>query len=376
MVMALSESRTLTTENAESRASKRPKFKESRLWIWARDSKAGDWVRAERKWRHELPTTVGEPLAEWVTEQITAGKKWSHELTAWARCRPIQLPTVSQLAQGLAALDVPDSDAAENNSTESPVFLLSIGWRAGSTLLQRILVTDPSLLLWGEPLGEMTLVTKVAQMMSHAISPTNLGLWRNQEDPNSGELATSWVANLYPSSGDFRSALRGLFDRWLGAPARERGFTRWGFKEVRFGAAEAYLLHWLYPNAKFVLISRHPYDCYRSLADSKWEGVYYRYPDVGIDSVASFARCWNDIALSWQQLPEGFPCLQIRYSDLIGGKVDFRKLESWLNLEIRENIALKASVGGTAKRHRINWCERMIIADVAKHGMRALGYPQ
>jgi Sulfotransferase family len=94
-----------------------------------------------------------------------------------------------------------------------------------------------------------------------------------------------------------------MFDRWLGRPARERGFTRWGFKEVRLGAAEAMLLHWIYPKAKFVLLSRNPYDCYRSLSDSGWHHVYYTRPDIRVDSAAGLARHWNRIVISWSELP-------------------------------------------------------------------------
>lgn len=71
-------------------------------------------------------------------------------------------------------------------------------------------------------------------------------------------MPRSWIASPYPPGDDFRLALRGLFDRSLCEPARHRGFSRWGFKEVRLGATEATVLHWLYPQAKFVILSRHP----------------------------------------------------------------------------------------------------------------------
>jgi len=264
------------------------------------------------------------------------------------------LPDVERLAESLAVLRLQVSDGVDRDDEgEAPIFLLSTGWRAGSTLLQRILVTDSRLLLWGEPLGEMTIVSKITEMISHSISSRNLQLWQDQPDPSSPSLPTSWVANLYPPSSDFRLALRSLFDQWLREPAHRRGFARWGFKEVRLGATEASLLHWLYPTAKFVIISRHPYDSYRSLADARWGQVYYRYPDVLAESAASFARHWNRLAVSWPHLPAGFPCVHIKYEDLIAGKVDFRKLESWLGIEIRENVALSVSVGGTAKSAKL-----------------------
>ena len=56
-----------------------------------------------------------------------------------------------------------------------------------------------------------------------------------------------------------------------------------------------------------------------------------------MNSAVSFARIWNHMAVSWSQLPAGFPCVFIKYEDLISGNFDFRKLESWLGIEIREN---------------------------------------
>lgn len=337
-------------EGSSSRiARSRKYYKETWLWRRARQSWAGELVRASRDCRREL---------------------W-----AWARCQRVVLPDVEKLTKALEVLHTQASGVATGEeAAREPIFLLSTGWRAGSTLLQRILVTDPRLLLWGEPLGEMTIASKLAEMMCHFISPLNLQLWRNQGDPSSADLSISWVANLYPSGSEFRTALRSLFDQWLSEPARKRGFTRWGFKEVRLGAAEASLLHWLYPHAKFVIISRHPYDCYRSLADSNWISVYYRHPDVPVDSAASFAQHWNRLAVSWSKLPLGFPSVHVKYEDLIAGKVDFRKLESWLGIEIKESVALSASVGGTAKRSRLTWYERLIIAREAEEGMHALGY--
>jgi len=168
--------------------------------------------------------------------------------------------------------------------------------------------------------------------------------------------------------------MRSVFDQWLREPALRRGFSRWGFKEVRLGAAEATFLHWLYPNAKFLVISRHPYNAYRSLSDSGWDQVYFRYPDAQIDAAVNYARHWNSLAVSWGQLPADFPLVHIKYEDLIGHQVDFRSLEKWLDLKIEENRALSVSVGKTATRAKLAWYERLGIRSQAADGMRALGY--
>jgi hypothetical protein len=319
-------------------------------------------------------TRIWEKLrGSWLGEAVRGYRGLKRELLAWWRCPDVAMPSVGQLSESLAILQPGLFQETAGQDNEAPIFLLSTGWRAGSTLLQRILITDPRLLLWGEPLGEMTIVSKIAEMVSHFISPRNLQLWKDQPDPSSPALSTSWVANLYPEANDFRLALRRFLDQWLREPAWQRGFSRWGFKEVRFGATEASLLHWLYPNAKFVIISRHPYDCYQSLASWDQE-VYHRYPDVRVDTAAGFAKQWNCLALSWSQLPAALPCVHLKYEDLIAGRVNFRELESWLDIEIKENVALSTSVGATAKGGRLSWYERMIIAREASEGMRALGY--
>jgi hypothetical protein len=298
------------------------------------------------------------------------------ELVAFMRAASTPTPAVCDLARAISVFQAGECalDIMNQQETEEPIFLLSTGWRAGSTLLQRILVTDPALLLWGEPLGEMALLTRLTEMVSHSISEENLVEWKNQPSPTSSTLATSWIANLYPCAESFRLGLRSLFDQWMGQPARKYGFKRWGFKEVRLAASDALLLHWLYPRAKFLVISRHPYACYQSLVDSGWKKVYGRYPDIPVDSATSFARHWNRIAVSWSQLPVNFPVRKITYEDMVTHHVDWRELENWLGITIHENIALSSSVGRTAKRASLNWYERLIVSRVAAPGMRALGY--
>jgi len=283
------------------------------------------------------------------------------------------VPSVEQIRGTIAILDASDR-SSENLDEESPIFLLAAGWRSGSTLLQRILVTDPNVLLWGEPLGEMALVSGMAQMLTRLATFPDLSRRWDANDELFSSLSTSWIASLYPPGKDLRVGFLALFNKWLGDPAHERGFKRWGFKEVRLGAAEALFLHWLYPRAKFVLLARNPYDCYRSLSDSGWHHLYHSRPDIRIDSAAGLARHWNRIALSWSELPPGFPSVLIKYEDLITGGVDFRKLESWLGIRLRESVALSTFVGSTARRHRLGWCERLIISREAAAGMLALGY--
>jgi len=340
------------------------------LWERARDTWVGDCVRAGKKHGLELWIKARASSAGDVVRDCT---NCMRELSAWCQIDGTTGPNVRDLTEAISALRLPAPGADHGaEDSEAPIFLLSNGMRAGSTLLQRILVTDRRVVLWGEPFGGMDLITKMVHSVAHPMNPWNLDSALTL-DPNSPSLATSWIADFYPPSEDFRLALRNFFDRWLGAPARRAGFVRWGFKEIRLSATEAMFLRWLYPGAKFIVLSRHPYDCYRSLADSGW--VSPVVDDAYIDSAAAFARLWNRLVLSWAELPQDFPAFHIKYEDLTAGNVDFRELEGWLGIEINESLALSAKVGSTAKRSRLSWYERLIISRVAASGMQALAYP-
>lgn len=306
---------------------------------------------------------------------VRARRNGARELWDWARCKRLRLPTVRELTSSFEALDS-STQGDEPGDREAPIFLLATGWRSGSTLLQRILVTDPNVLLWGEPLGEIALLPEMAGMLARLSPFSELARSHECQETVFSSLATSWIATLYPPGTDFRHGLQSLLVEWLCVPARRRGFSRWGFKEVRLGAVEATLLHWIFPKAKFILLSRNPYDCYRSLADSGWHHVYHTRPDVRVDSAAGIARHWNRTALSWTELPESFPVFRIKYEDLITRRVNFRALESWLGVKLNEGVALSTKVGGTVRRRRLGLCERWIICREARAGMLALGYSE
>jgi Sulfotransferase family len=255
----------------------------------------------------------------------------------------------------------------------SPVFVLGTGWRTGSTLLQRVLMTDRRLLLWGEPLGRLGLLTR----LSEAVCGMQTGWppdehWIERRPP--GDLTTSWIANLFPPADDFRASLRALFERWLGEPARARGYARWGFKEVRLGAAEGTLLRWLYPSAQLVVISRDPIGAYRSVKGSAkdWR-LYARWPDRRVDCVVSFARHWDSLASSWGHAPPGLAPFVVRYEELTAGG-ELAPLASRLGLSLDPAPALAMRVGETGRPAALSVLEGILLRRETRSGRRAMGY--
>jgi hypothetical protein len=253
------------------------------------------------------------------------------------------------------------------------VFVLAVGWRTGSTLVQRVLSTDRRLLLWGEPFGRLALIPRMAEAMT-AITPS----WPREsryflQDDRSVDLVTDWIANLFPEPGSLRDGLRSFVRRWLGDPARARGYARWGAKDVRLGGGEAVLLHWLFPSARFVVPVRDPVDAYRS---AKPVTLWQRWPDQPVDGVRSFARHWNDLATSWEHVPAGFPSTIVRFEDVVARAVDFAAVGRELGLQLDPEEALSLRIGGPNRPEspRVNAVERAVIRRATRAGRKAHGY--
>jgi Sulfotransferase family len=290
------------------------------------------------------------------------------------RLTRVDLPRLNKALAILEAISPSEYDV----DIEEPIFIFSAGWRSGSTLIQRILCTDPSLFLWGEPLGRMSLLPRLTSALCTMTTKWPPYDYWCPETIDENFLETTWIANLFPNVSDFRSALRAFLLRWLADPARNKGRYRWGFKEVRLGLAEARVLTWLFPRAKFLVVVRHPYDAYRSVSRAfppgkSWK-MYSRWPDIPLTGAASFAAHWNCLTTSWLVSQSQVNHRWIRYEDLIAGQVDFRSLEDFLGLNLEEQRALEFRLGGTENKSGLHEYEKRLIALESRRGMHALGY--
>lgn len=196
------------------------------------------------------------------------------------------------------------------NSLPGPVFLLATGGRTGSTLVQRLILSTRQVMMWGEHGG--ILLPRLRELFLQVEE------W-NQKTYDHDALVdfrkspqNSWAANINPGAPFFFAACRAFLDASLGAAARETGFPRWGFKEIRYGATEALALQRLYPHARFVFLTRNPVDCLRSIKAAGW------YEQDFAANPFSFLQEWSRIS---GELADVQPKLQhaclIRYEDLV-----------------------------------------------------------
>ena len=229
--------------------------------------------------------------------------------------------------------------------TERPIFLLSAGWRAGSTLLQRLIMTDPTVLLWGEPYDECGLIQALAgtvKAFRDGWPPPDY--YYGGSKPRSGD----WVANLFPAAASLRAGHRALFETTFAEPARRIGMPRWGIKEVRLTAEHAHYLRWLYPQAKFVFLYRNPLHAYQSYCGHgrDWYDVW---PDRPVFTPAAFGQHWRALCQGFLQAEKTLDGLVVRYEELVAGSAQLlERIERHLDVKLDRSI-LGNKVGSSAR---------------------------
>jgi hypothetical protein len=270
------------------------------------------------------------------------------------------------------------NDIDLSNDTEHPVFLFSAGWRSGSTLMQRLLISSNEIFIWGEPLGDAALIPKLGSVVSSVNSnwpPDNYF----DEDPDLDSVSKKWIANLTPPISYLKSSHRLILQKWLGEPCKERyGLDRWGLKEVRLTIDHAKYLKWLFPNSRFIFIYRNPFDAYSSwkgnLWGDSWPGYFSR-------SVVAFMRHWRILLDGFIEGYKEVDGLLIKFEDLVSNKINLELVAdhikvnninaSVLNKKIRSPNKIKEKVKKKILPH-----ERYFISFIGMPLLKKLGYTQ
>jgi hypothetical protein len=235
----------------------------------------------------------------------------------------------------------------DETDKESPIFLLSAGWRSGSTLLQRLIMSDPRVMIWGEPYDECGLIQSMADSMK-AFRPG----WPPQKYFYDGtppdQLTGAWIANLFPAAEDWRQSQRALFERLFAEPAKRAGAERWGIKEVRLTGDHCRYLRWLYPNAKFVFLYRNPFDAYRSYCryGRNW---YSTFPHEPVFTAHAFGKHWRHLVDSFLRESTAMTALLVKYERLVCDPSIVDDLNCYLNI-IADRSVLQHQVGSSAGR--------------------------
>lgn len=248
---------------------------------------------------------------------------------------------------------------------EAPIFILSAGWRSGSTLLQRLVCSGKEVLIWGEPYDKVNVVQNLA--LSAAPFSKN---WPPKEyiEPSEdlSQLSHRWIANLYPPASALQDAYRAYLFELFAKPAYAQGASRWGIKEVRFGYAEAVFLKTVFPNARFLFIRRHLPDAYLSYKNFNPSMNWFaNWPHKTAFTPFSFAQHWAKLRRETEQAAQETNGILIEYEDLVSGQVDIKSLGEYCGVSIDESV-LDTIVGSSRnqpakKRKKISLLEKLLL---------------
>lgn len=301
-------------------------------------------------------TGNGELLVSLEKQQL-----WGMELQRSYRCRIQQIPETESSPSETQTADssgtAPPSFQETlrklherwpdliSDSTERPLFLLSSGFRSGSTLLQRILFREDW--IWGEPFGPSGLFENLSQTIRALSSEWLWDDFLEDDIRFEKEKAATWIANLYPHPRHLLNATRNYLESLFAVPAKARGHSLWGVKETRLDADMALFLKWLYPDCRLLFLVRNPYHAYRSYRrfPKPW---YTHWPHQRLDTPERFGTHWLRLTQSFHQQAENLGALLLRYEQLLDPQFDWSPVEAHIGHPV-DMGALEHRITGHAK---------------------------
>ena len=258
---------------------------------------------------------------------------------------------------------------------ERPVFIFSAGWRSGSTLMQRLVISSGEVAVWGEPLGEAGIIPKLANTLS-AITlkwPSDSYFNNNKLDG----LTNQWIANLTPPISYLKASHRALIQAWLKTPAKEQyGVARWGFKEVRCTIDHARYLKWLFPDARFIFIYRNLFDAYKSWKGNKW---YSAWPGYFSYSPIVFARHWRLLLEGFFDSCKEVDGIIVKFEDLISGKINLDQIADHIGVKELDPLIMEQKIGSPEhsnkrRSNKLTRLDRIILSFIGGSILTKAGY--
>jgi hypothetical protein len=277
-----------------------------------------------------------------------------------------------RVEEGLAAIASRWPDL-HSESLEEPIFILSAGWRSGSTMLQRLLMSAGRHLIWGEPYSHARMIDALAEPIRCFTESWPHDAWFVGTTA-AEELSRRWVANLYPPVEQLLRAHLDLFDRLFGDPARNLGASGWGIKDVRLTTDHALYLKWLFPRAKFIFLYRDPYAAYRSYRPyRRW---YISWPDRPVFTPWAFGKYWKTMTEDFLSGYERVGGMLVKYEDLVGPHPPLEALSRYVGFSVPNPAEIEriADTASRPKSTRLPALERAILRAAVDPTAFRLGY--
>lgn len=222
------------------------------------------------------------------------------------------------------------------NPTTGPVFIFASGQRCGSTLLQRYLCSNPNMIIWGEHDG---VLNHIFDQFDRLLEWNDM--FNHQFDTFIKEGYNNFIPNMNPPVASIMTAQTEFVRNMWQSPAKELGRQIWGFKEVLYEVDIALRLKTLFPNAKFIHMTRNVIDCFISLRHEETISPEMQ-PHVPVKQVwtrkrtLEFIETWIRVNRSFMDAPNLDPdaFYTLTYDDLVRDPpLHTASLLSWLGLD-------------------------------------------
>lgn len=261
----------------------------------------------------------------------------------------------------------------------SPIFLFTTGWRTGSTMLQRLLISSNEALIWGESGGALNdfehAYQAYVQMTGDGSQYYKAGFGGNGEkqykmflDTVKSERANNWIASLNPPIADIAEQFKCSINNLYAKTVNDLGYGRWGIKDVLANNETAIWLKKLYPDAKFIFLFRHPYDCMLSIKRREWMDK----KNIS-DPLSFYANHWLNQAKGFRELDFGF---KVKYESLLNDKNTFEELKKYVDINKIEYEFIQRSRADWKAHNtkKLTFIERFRIKNIAASEASLHGY--
>lgn len=234
--------------------------------------------------------------------------------------------------------------SADLRPGEAPVFLFAPTWRCGSTLVQRLVMSTGEIWMWGEVYTRAGPLQQMAGMFRpFGDEFPDDGQFRDP-DLDASDLSDGWIARLSPKPRHLLEAHRSFWDRLCERPARERGYDRWGMKQVSLPVDHAHYLERLYPDARVIFLVRNPYEAW--LSYRRFRNWYAEFPDDPVFTVQRFARMWSEHVEQYLDHARDGESLLVRFEDVVRGGGALSEISDHIGAEVEAEV-LDDKVSGT-----------------------------
>ncbi len=202
--------------------------------------------------------------------------------------------------------------------------------RSGTTLLMKILNSIDDIMIYGEHGGFLKSIAEayfmnftdedINEHISEEVSPNFI--FKRKYISKIGYSWLQWYGKK-TIKYNFKKFIESFFN-----PEALKKHIHWGFKEIRYFNNDLVLemLVDIYPNAKFIFITRHPMDVIASqLVMEKWGGF---------DEILTTWKAQNRNMSAFES-EKKCNCFIIKYEDIIAQKsTRLKELFNWLGFEI------------------------------------------